>query len=63
MASRIGDSLLRCLDDVRRTRQVRIADSEADDVEASGALLGDAAVDFREQVGRKALDATRGADG
>src|SRR2546427_36796 len=62
MAAGIGHRLLRRLHDVGWARKVRIADAEADDVEAGCALLGDSSIHLGEQIGRQILDAARGAD-
>ena len=62
VTARIGDRLLRRLDDVRWAGQIRIADAQTDDVEAGCALLRYAPVNLGEQIGREVLDPLRGAD-
>ena len=45
------------VDDVRRRRQVGVADAEGDDVDALRLLRGDLLADLREEVRRQLLDA------
>ena len=57
MGARIGHRPLRGGDDRRVGRRVRIADPEADHVDARGALGGDLALELGEQVRRDPLQA------
>ena len=59
VVGRVLGRALQRFDDVRRGRQVRVADAERDDIDAPGALLGDEFGDAGEEVRGELLDARR----
>jgi hypothetical protein len=59
MGSGIAGRLGKGLDDMRRCRQIGIADAEADDVCAARPRLRDLPIDLREQVRGEFLDPFR----
>ena len=52
---RVARGLHERVENVRRRRQVRVADGERDDIDAGGLLLGDLLADGREKVGWQVL--------
>ena len=57
VVGRVAGGLAEGIDDVRRRRQIGVADAEGDDIDALGLLRRDLLGDLCEEVGRELLDA------